>query len=48
MEENNLTQKIIGCAIKVHKKPGPGLLESVYQECLSYELLKLGMNVIKE
>jgi GxxExxY protein len=35
---NQITQKIIGCAIEVHKTLGPGLLESVYEECLAYEL----------
>ncbi len=41
MEEfNELTQKIIGCAIEVHKSLGPGLLESAYEECLCYELDK--------
>jgi GxxExxY protein len=40
MEENILTEKVIGCAIKVHKEPGPGLLESAYEACLFYELLK--------
>lgn len=33
-----LTQKVIGCAIEVHKALGPGLLESTYQSCLSREL----------
>jgi GxxExxY protein len=36
--ENRLTEKIIGCAIEVHKGLGPGLLESAYEECLCYEL----------
>jgi GxxExxY protein len=36
-ELNNLTHKIIGCAIEVHKLLGPGLLESAYEECLCYE-----------
>ncbi len=39
---------IIGCAIKVHKALGPGLLESAYKECLYYELLKAGLFVEKE
>jgi len=33
-----LTQKVIGCAIEVHRELGPGLLESAYQLCLSHEL----------
>ena len=38
--ENQLTEKIIGCAIEVHKALGPGLLESAYEECLCYELTR--------
>jgi len=35
---NDLTDKVIGAAIEVHKRLGPGLLESTYEECLCYEL----------
>lgn len=35
---NDLTQRIIGAAIEVHKALGPGLLESAYEECLALEL----------
>jgi GxxExxY protein len=38
MNINDLTGQIIGAAIEVHKALGPGLLESVYEECLSHEL----------
>ena len=38
-----LTEKIIGCAIEVHKALGPGLLESAYEECLVFELNKAGL-----
>ena len=48
MELNSLSRVIIGCAIKVHKELGPGLLESAYQECLLYELRKAGLKVVKE
>ena len=48
MKENEITEKIIGCAIKVHSNLGPGLLESVYKECLFYELIKSGLVVEKE
>ncbi len=48
MNENELSNIIIGCAIEVHKQLGPGLLESAYQECLFYELKNRGLNVIKE
>ena len=39
----DLTEKIIGCAIEVHKELGPGLLESAYEECLCYELGNQGL-----
>ncbi len=42
--ENVLTDQIIGCAIEVHRNLGPGLLESVYEECLCYELSQLGLS----
>ncbi|MBA4121418.1 MAG: GxxExxY protein [Acidobacteria bacterium] len=35
---NQITEKIIGCAISVHRGLGPGLLESAYEECLCFEL----------
>ncbi len=38
MDINQLTGKIIGAAIEVHKSLGPGLLESAYEECLCHEL----------
>ena len=38
MEFDSLSNKVIGCALKVHKHLGPGLLESAYQNCLAYEL----------
>ena len=48
MELNEITGLIIGKAIEVHKILGPGLLESAYQECLYFELNKLGLNVVRE
>jgi len=35
---DELTYKIIGCAIEVHKQLGPGLLESVCQKCFNHEI----------
>lgn len=35
---NKITEKIIGCAIEVHKNLGPGLLESIYEKALCFEL----------
>ena len=43
-----LTDKVIGCAIQVHKALGPGLLENVYKQCLSYKLSKEGLFVEQE
>ena len=43
MEINQITEKIIGCAIEVHKSLGPGLLESAYEECLMFELQNSGL-----
>lgn len=48
MVVNQLTKKIIGCAIEVHKILGPGLLESAYQKFLVYELEKAGLKVVEE
>ena len=48
METNDLTSAIIGAAIEVHRRLGPGLLESAYRVCLAYELRKRGFNVIEE
>ncbi len=42
---NNLAYKIVGCAIEVHKHLGPGLLESIYEECLLFELRSKGLTV---
>ena len=43
MEINEITGQIIDAAIQIHKKLGPGLLESVYEEVLHYELAKRGL-----
>jgi GxxExxY protein len=48
MTENDLSHKIIGCAMKVHSELGPGLLENAYEECLFYELQQAGLNVSKQ
>lgn len=48
MQVNHLTQKIIHCAIEVHKQLGPGLLESAYEECLHYELLLKDIQVLRQ
>jgi GxxExxY protein len=38
MESSDLTGRVIGCAIDVHRELGPGLLESTYERCLAHEL----------
>ncbi len=48
MEENEISNKVIGLAIKVHKALGPGLLESAYKECLFYEIIHSGIYAVKE
>jgi GxxExxY protein len=48
MELNEISKKIIGCAINVHKSLGPGLLESAYEECLAYELIKNGLSIRRQ
>lgn len=42
-EYDNLSERIIGAAIEVHKQLGPGLLESVYEVCMMQELYELGI-----
>jgi GxxExxY protein len=45
MRDDDLTQKIIGCAYKVHNTLGPGFLEKVYENALRIELEKQGLRV---
>ena len=45
MTDDELTEKIIGCAYAVHNKLGPGFLEKVYENALRIELLKAGLTV---
>ena len=45
MKDNDLTDRIIGCAYKVHNTLGPGFLERVYENALRIELQKLGLRV---
>jgi GxxExxY protein len=42
---NQLTERVIGAAIKIHRRLGPGLLESAYETCLAFELRELGLQV---
>jgi GxxExxY protein len=43
-----LTDRIIGSAIKIHRRLGPGLLESAYESCLAYELDSQGLRVVRQ
>lgn len=47
-EIDKLSNKVIGLAIEVHRNLGPGLLESVYQQCLAYELSKNNIEFVSE
>ena len=38
MKFDGLSNKVLGCALEVHRQLGPGLLESAYEQCLAYEL----------
>ena len=44
MTENELSYKIIGAALEVHKNIGVGLLEDAYETALAYELTKMGLH----
>ncbi|MBT5529733.1 MAG: GxxExxY protein, partial [Cytophagia bacterium] len=46
--ENILAKTIIGKSLEVHKALGPGLLESAYEECLSYELANSGLYIERQ
>ena len=47
IRDDELTRRVIGCAITVHRTLGCGLLESAYDECLAYELVKNGFGVAR-
>lgn len=48
MEEDRITEAIIGAAIEVHRQLGPGLFESTYEACLVYELKQAGWKVERQ
>lgn len=48
LRDSVITDMIIGSAIEVHQTLGPGLLESVYESCLAYELVKAGCSVDRQ
>ena len=43
MDENEIGERLLGCALTVHRALGPGLLENAYEACLSHELAKAGI-----
>ena len=46
--DETLREAVIGCAIAIHRELGPGLLESIYRDCLLLELRAAGISVIRE
>ncbi|MDR1895972.1 MAG: GxxExxY protein [Prevotellaceae bacterium] len=48
MDENELAKTVFEAGLKVHRVLGPGLLENAYEECLHYELQKMGLYVEKQ
>ncbi len=48
MNENEIGEILLGCAIKVHTALGPGLLESTYEACLIHELAKAGLKADRQ
>lgn len=47
-KEADLTERIIACAIAVHRELGPGLLESIYEEALTIELATSGLRFVRQ
>jgi len=45
---NEISEKIIGCAIEIHRAVGPGLLESAYEECMCHELGEAGLRYARQ
>lgn len=43
MKFDELSKRVIGCAIEVHRELGPGLLESTYEQCFAHELKRAGI-----
>ena len=48
MDENEISNQIIGAAIEVHRHLGPGMLEAIYRDCLVHELRFRGLHAEKE
>jgi GxxExxY protein len=48
MNDEQIFKKVLDCSFRVHTNLGPGLLESAYEECLAFELMKTGLKVEKQ
>jgi GxxExxY protein len=48
MTENEISKRIVDVAYRIHTRLGPGLLESVYEEIMNFELRKVGLNVERQ
>jgi GxxExxY protein len=48
VHDSNLTRRIIGLAMRVHTRLGPGLLESVYERCLAFEFERDGLAYVRQ
>ena len=48
MNENSIAKVIVDSALQVHRRLGPGLLESVYETTLAYEIQRRGLNVVRQ
>ena len=48
MDHNEIGERVLGCALKVHKALGPGLLESAYEACLAHEVSKTGFSLKRQ
>ncbi len=48
MNENDISKILVDCCFKVHTELGPGLLESVYEEVMSYEIIKRGLSLERQ
>ncbi|HWE46990.1 MAG TPA: GxxExxY protein [Caulobacteraceae bacterium] len=48
MDENAIGKIVLGCALRVHKALGPGLLEKAYEDCLAHEIRKTGLTVASQ
>ena len=48
MKFDEISSRVIGCAIEVHRELGPGLLESIYEQCLAHELKQNGVKCVTQ